>query len=156
MPNKPAKRPRGRPEHQVTAATRRQVSIAAGGGMRHEDIAIALGISRETLRKHYIAELTVVANLRRLEVLHALHTAARKGSTSAAKAYLAVQPQLEAPPVGVGDGAAAPVGAPAPAAPKMAAPMGKKAQAQADAKTAHVGTEWDALLTPTGSPPPIQ
>jgi hypothetical protein len=141
MPNKPAKRPRGRPEHQVTAATRRQVSIAAGGGMRHEDIAIALGISRETLRKHYITELTVVASLRRLEVLQSLHIAAKKGSTSAAKAYLANEPQLEAPPAGVGDGAAAP------AVPekqvKMATPLGKKEQANADAKTAHVGTEWD-------------
>ena len=157
MPKKPATRPRGRPPHKPTPATRRQVSIAAGGGMRHEDIAIALGIDRDTLRKWYIAELTVVASLRRMEVLSALHVAARKGSTAAARAYLAHEPQLETPPEGVGDPARPPTpAATAPAlAPVAKQPQGKKEQQHAEAFTAHEGTGWDGLL-PTHGKPPIQ
>ena len=97
-------RKRGRPAHTPTAATRRQVSIAAGGGMRHEDIALALGITRDTLRKWYLQELTVVASTRRLEVLNAMYAAAKKGSSSAAKAFLAAMPEFEVPPEGLGSG----------------------------------------------------
>jgi len=147
MPEKLTKRGRGRPAHQPTAAQRRQVSIAAGGGMRHEDIAIALGIARDTLEKHYSHELTTVATMRRMEVLQGLHAAAKRGSSSAAKAYLAIEPQLAAPPAGAAAGDADPV-------PTKARPEGKKAQADADAKTAQVGTEWgDLLRTP---PPALQ
>ena len=56
-----AKRGRGRPPHAPTAASRRRVAVAAGGGMHHEDIATALGISDDTLRKHYAAELSAGA-----------------------------------------------------------------------------------------------
>jgi len=146
MTNKPAKRPRGRPEHKPTAATRRTVSIAAGGGMRHEDIAIALGITRPTLEKWYQSELSEVASLRRMEVMQALHMAAKKGSSAAAKAYLAHEPQIAAPPAHVGEPVAVK------AEPKAAA-LGKKEQQQADAVNAHVGTEWDVLLrTPAATP----
>lgn len=149
-----AKRAIGRPAHKPTPATRRQVSIAAGGGMRHEDISLALGITRETLRKWYLAELTVVATMRRMEVMQALHVAAKKGSSSAAKAYLAANPQYETPPDGAGDwmGAKPPVADSVPAG-KPAAPLGKKEQAQADAVTAGAGTEWDSLLRPPANTP---
>lgn len=109
--------------------------------MRHEDIAIALGIARDTLEKHYGHELSTVANLRRMEVLQGLHAAARKGSSSAAKAYLALEPQLIAPP------AAPPAPSPVVQAdPVKARPEGKKAQAHEDAKTAQLGTDWNDLL----------
>jgi hypothetical protein len=146
MPTNSPKRPRGRPAHKPTPAMRRQVSVAAGGGMRHQDIAIALGIDRDTLAKHYQAELTVVATMRRMEVLQALHIAAKKGSSSAAKAYLANEPHFSVPPEGVGDAAAAQP----PEAPKTTpkeVPLGKKAQADADAVTAARGTGWDDLLS---------
>ena len=145
MPKKPTGRPRGRPAHAPTAATRRQVSLAAGGGMRHEDIALAIGITRDTLTKHYPVELSTGASLRRLEVLCALHAAAKKGSSSAAKAYLAVEPQLAAPPLAEGEVAPAPA-VPIPAPAPAARVMGKKEQAKADAGTAAVGTGWDELL----------
>lgn len=148
MTNKPAKRPRGRPEHKPTAATRRTVSIAAGGGMRHEDIAIALGITRPTLEKWYQAELSEVASLRRMEILQALHMAAKKGSSAAAKAYLAHEPQIAAPPMPAGERSSEPAKAEA-----KAPAIGKKEQAQADAVSAHVGTEWDSLLrSPAATP----
>ena len=114
--------------------------------MRHEEIAIALGIDSDTLRKHFARELSEVANVRRLEALKGLHKAAKRGSSSAAKAYLAAEPQLAAPPAPPGEN-------PGPSAPELAKPLGKKEQASADAKTAEVGTSWESLLRPPpGSP----
>ena len=138
MPANPARK-RGRPAFVPTAAQRRQVSIAAGGGMRHVDIATAIGIGRETLEKYFQAELSGGALARRMEVLQALHAAAKRGSSSAARAYL----QNEATP------AVPPLPVPEPTA--KAEPIGKKAQANVDAVTAARGTEWDNLLTP-GAP----
>ena len=134
----------GRPEFKPTAAQRRQVSIAAGGGMSHEEIAIALGIARGTLEKHFEDELCAGAMKRRLEVIVAMHTAAAKGNVSAQRAYLERQPQLGLPPLpekGAGDAKA----------PKL----GKKEQAEADAKTAAAGTDWQDLL-PRGKGAPLQ
>ena len=150
--NSVAKRGRGRPAFRPTAAQKRQVSIAAAGGMRHDDIAIAIGICRDTLAKHFELELSAGAAARRMEVLGALYLAAKKGSSSAAKAFLAADPTLGVPPL--------PAAAPAPAkaeaapAPVAAAKLGKKDQAQADAQTAAEGTEWAALLgrVPPGLP----
>lgn len=121
--------------------------------MRHEDLALALGINRDTLAKHYALELSAGAAMRRLEVLQAQYrTAIKKGSTAAARAYLAVEPELMAPPD------TTPVGAPAPAA-TAAAPaqvptvkLGKKDQANVDAATAAQGTEWNDLLPKAGTP----
>ncbi len=108
--------------------------------MRHEDIALALGINRDTLAKHYEHELSIGASLRRLEVLQAMHTAARRGATAAARVYLANEPKTSAPPLDPGTDTPAPAKAPA---------VGKKEQAQADAVTAARGTGWDELLSPT-------
>ena len=123
-----------RPSHKPTAAMRRRVSIAAGGGMTHEAIAQALGISKPTLEKHYETELATGANLRRMEVLEKLFQSARKGSTSAARAFMQNQPEFTVL-------AKTEVG-PAPKAEKP----GKKEQAQADAVDAESGTGWDGLL----------
>lgn len=128
------KKKRGRPEYKPTGAVRLKVSIAAGGGMPHEEIAIGLGISRNTLEKHFQHELSVGANERRLEVLEAMHKAATKrgkGNVAAQKAYLAMTPAAVAPPL--------------PKEPKPE-PLGKKEQANVDAKTAQEGTAWSELL----------
>ena len=114
---------------------RRQVAVAAGGGMSHEAIAIGLGISRNTLEKHFEAELSSGAYARRIQVLNAMHAAALKGNMTAARAYLANDPRMAAPPAPAHPGTDAP-----------AKPDGKKAQAQADAVTAAVGTDWEQLL----------
>ena len=145
MPEKSTKkRGRGRPAHVPTAASRRKVAIAAGGGMLHEQIAIALEISTDTLRKYYEHELSVGASQRRVDVLEALYRVViKKGSTSAAKVYLANEPQLAVPP------------APQPETPApTVAPtkLGKKEQADVDAKSAGKGTEWAELLRPAGTP----
>lgn len=112
------------------------MAIAAGAGMSHEEIAVALGISRNTLEKHFEHDLSVGAYQRRMEVLAAMHAAAKKGNVAACKAYIAMTPNLAAPPTPDGDSK--------PAA--KAPPIGKKAQAQEGAKTAHLGTDWADLL----------
>lgn len=140
MPKNSEKRGRGRPRFNPTPAQRRDVSIAAGGGMRHEDIAISLGISRETLEKYFEAELSTVAAMRRVEALKGLHKAAKRGSSSAAKAYLAADPQVAAPP------------APREQKPEDEPKLGKKEQAAVDATTAQDGTAWADLL-PRGTAP---
>jgi hypothetical protein len=126
-----------RPEFKPTPAQRRKVAIAAGGGMSHEEIAIGLGIARNTLEKHFAAELSTGAYCKRLEVMEAMHRAAIKGNVAAQKAYVTLTPRAAAPPV------------PTPEAGAKAEPLGKKAQAQADATTAQAGTEWETLLNPS-------
>jgi hypothetical protein len=96
--------------------------------MSHEEIAIALGIHRHTLDKHYQVELSTGALNRRAEVLDAMARTALKGNVSAQKAFLALTPTLAAPPR------------------EQEKPKGKKEQAQADAATAANGTEWGDLL----------
>lgn len=132
-----------RPEHKPTAATRRRVAISAGGGMPHEDIALALGITAPTLKKHYRDELSVGAATKRMDVLGALYVAAtKKKNTSAAKAYLEHTPQ----PAGQGAKDEA-----TPPAPK-GRPSGKKAIAQQDATTAQAGTGWEGILPDNVTP----
>lgn len=105
--------------------------------MAHEAIAQALGISRNTLEKHFNHELTTGAFKKRLEALDALHRQAKKGNVAAIKAYTASLP-----------------GAIAPTAPKpeKAPKLGKKEQQQQEALTAQIGTEWQDLLPITALP----
>lgn len=126
-----------RPEHKPTTATRRRVAISAGGGMTHEDIALALNITVPTLKKHYRDELSIGAATKRMDVLGALYVAAtKKKNTSAAKAYLEHAPQP------AGQGTKGDATSPTP----KARPSGKKAIAQEDAQTAQHGTGWEGIL----------
>ena len=120
-----------RPEFKPTPKQRRDVAIAAGGGVTHEEIALGMGISRPTLAKHFAYELTTGAYKRRQEVLTAMWKAAKAGNVSAQKAYTALSPKVAAPPE---------------VPPDADKPEGKKAQAKADAVTAQAGTEWADLL----------
>lgn len=127
-----------RPTFKPTAAQRQRVAVSAAGGMAHEEIALALGIARNTLEKHFEVELSTGAHQRRMEVLMAQFRAAKKGNVAAQKAFLQNTPALAVPPL------------PKPEAgePKKV-PIGKKEQAQADAVTAATGTDWAHLLKPT-------
>ena len=122
----------GRPPYEPTKEQRKRVSVCAGGGMAHEEIALAMGISRNTLEKYFEAELSIGAYERRMEVVSAMHKAALKGNVAAQKAFLALDPALAAPPE---------------PQPEKIEPLGKKEQAQADAQTAHLNDpEWAGLL----------
>jgi hypothetical protein len=67
-------------------------------------------------------------------VLDAMVRTALKGNVAAQKALLAMTPALAAPPA------------------EAEKPLGKKEQANADAKTAADGTEWADLLPPNVEP----
>lgn len=111
--------------------------------MSHEEIALGLGISRNTLEKHFEHELSVGAYQKRIEVLDSMHATAKKGNVAAQKAYLQATPSVSAPPPPAGD-------QPVSEDPKN---LGKKEQANADAVTAAVGTQWEDLLKrPPGTP----
>lgn len=112
---------------------RHLVAVCAGGGMSHEEIAIGLGISRNTLEKYFESELSVGAIAKRQEVLDAMFKAAKHGNVTAQRAFIAMTPPLATPPL--------------PKEPK-AKPAGKKEQEQADAVTAHQGTDWEDILKP--------
>jgi hypothetical protein len=112
---------------------RAKVASSAGAGVSHEQIAIALGISRTTLLKHFGTELSRAAYSRQMDVAHAMYLAAKKGNVAAQKAYMAMTPKASALPL------------PAPEAEKSPK-LGKKEQANADAQVAQVGTDWDSLL----------
>jgi hypothetical protein len=127
-----------RPTFKPTATQRLSVSVSAAGGMAHEEIALALGISRNTLEKHFAIELSTVAYRRRMDVLTAQYRAARKGNVAAQKAFLQNTPALAVPPVKTAE--------------EKQKPLGKKEQAAADAKTAGAGTEWGNLLPRAGTP----
>lgn len=125
----------GRPPYKPSAAHRRKVSVAAGAGMSHEEIALGMGISRNTLEKYFEHELSVGAYQRKLETLDALHKAAKKGNVAAIKAYNAMTPRAAAPPL----------------EPEKQKPVGKKEQQQAEALVAQKGTEWEEILPRTSS-----
>lgn len=122
----------GRPEWNPTKAQRRQVSIAAAGGMTQEQIAIAMDVSLPTLIKHCRYELTQGAYQKRLEIVQCMYQAAKKGNVSAQKSYIALLPD----PV-----------FPTSAEPDKPEPVGKKERQQAEAAGAHVGSEWEDLLS---------
>lgn len=127
---------RGRPPFKPTPALRRRVSTAAGAGMSHEDIALALQVSRVTLVKHFSEELTVGACVRRMEVAEAVYKAAKKGNVAAARAYSQMGARAG------GSSAAASAGG----------DEGKKERAQREGAVAQQGTEWESLLQPPNRP----
>ena len=116
---------------------KKRVSVAAGSGMAHEEIAIALGMTREELERDFAHELTRRAYERRLELVESLFELGKKGNVSAVKAYTALAPRVSAPPIEQ-----------KPAT--KVEPLGKKAQRNEAAKTAEVGTEWEDLLRRAG------
>lgn len=126
-----------RPEFEPSSFQREKVEIWAGGGMPQQAMADALGISRNTLLKHFERELAIGAAKRRADVVEAMYRSARKGSVSAQKAYLAAgdaAPRLPA------NQPAAPEPEPKPE------PVGKKEAARRAARTAHEGNVWGELV----------
>ena len=118
----------GRPPHEPTPESRERVQILLGGGMTHDQIAAAIGISAPTLRQHYGEELSTGRAKKRAEMLEAMFRAGIGGNVSAQKAYIAQHSELDDPK------------------PEKDEPIGKKAAAQAAAREAGQGTDWASLL----------
>ena len=131
----------GRPSYEPTPKEREQVKTLAGLGIQHTDIAKVIGISAPTLRKHFAQELEVghiQANAQVAQSLFRAATAKDKPSVVAAIFWLKCQAgwREQDPP---GD------------EPPTRPALGKKEQAQEDAKDADVGTGWDGLLPKQGT-----
>jgi hypothetical protein len=78
MPRKP---------HEPTDKDRKQVSLMAGIGLTHDQIAKIIGISDETLRKYYDKELEISAAMMNAQVAQNLFSiATSKGAGSVASA----------------------------------------------------------------------
>lgn len=102
--------------------------------MAHGDIAVAIGVCRNTLEKYFETELSAGAMKRRMEMLDAMARTGLKGNVAAQKAYLAMTPTFT------------------PLAVETHEPVGKKEQAKLDAVGAEAGTGWAGLL-PDGVTP---
>lgn len=106
--------------------------------MTVEDIAIRVGLSEPTLRKYYFRELGDGPAVARALVLEAIFEKAKAGNVSAARLMLAQFDKGDtAPPI------RPPLSDPVA---KKEPPLGKKAQADVDAVTAHEDTGWGPLL----------
>ena len=80
MPRKP---------HEPTDKDRKQVSLMAGIGLTHDQIAKIIGISDETLRKYYDKELEISAAMMNAQVAQNLFSiATSKGAGSVASAIV--------------------------------------------------------------------
>lgn len=89
-----AKKPNGRPAHVPTDETRRQVEKLAAYGITHDSIAGIVGISDETLRKHYATELALGKDRVIEKVAGSLiekATSDRRDAVSAAKFFLSAK-----------------------------------------------------------------
>jgi hypothetical protein len=77
------KHPGGRPAHQPTEATRQTVSLHATVGTKQDVIAEILGISVDSLQRHYRAEIETSREKANASVGGALFKKAMGGDTTA-------------------------------------------------------------------------
>jgi hypothetical protein len=81
------KRPRGRPPHVPTDRDRRQVEVMTGLGLTQEQIGKILGVSEDTLQRHYADEITngvAKANVQVAQNLFNIATSRDSGAVAAA------------------------------------------------------------------------
>jgi hypothetical protein len=132
---------RGRPALRVTRPMRESVERWRASGMSEEDIALALKITRPTLRKHFRLELKTGHAVKRARAIDLIWQTAELGNVSAQRKLIDMTKVVEDPATPL-ERAADPN-----APPKLKTiAKGKKAQAEDDATTAHLGTDWEGLL----------
>jgi len=83
LKNEQKKRKRGRPRHLILATTQLEVYNLSRVGTRHEDIAILLGFSEDTLAKYYRKELDKGRIEANAAIAGTLFEKAKQGDTSA-------------------------------------------------------------------------
>jgi hypothetical protein len=142
---KPTGKPRGRPAFVPTKEQRENVAIWKAGGMTDENIARALGMDADTVKKHFAEELAAEWCKKVAKVISARFKAAVKGNVSAQTKFLETARAV---------GAESRLQQPNESGRKpRVVPIGKKEAADEAAKTAGLGTEWGQDLQP---PPTIQ
>ena len=75
-------------KHEPTTETRLQVKTLASVGTPQDQIAIVVGITKNTLLKHYRKELDVAMTMANAKVAQSLFQQATAGNTSAAIFWL--------------------------------------------------------------------
>jgi hypothetical protein len=91
----------GRPPHQPTEATRKQVKALAAYGVPQDEIGRVIGISKPTLERHYREELDrgeVEANAKVAESLFRKATGDGAQSVTAAIFWLKTRARWKEPP----------------------------------------------------------
>lgn len=78
----------GAPEFRATDRQRDRVAVLISVGTTVADIAVVIGISEPTLRKHFATEIANGAAHKRAEVIEALYRNAVKGNVTAQRDYL--------------------------------------------------------------------
>ena len=126
----------GRPEFEPTQRQRDDVKLWASDDWTEDRMAAQLGISRNTLRKHFAEEIQYGADRIRTMVLRDLQRSSAAGRTGASTKLLELTEK--APP-------------PGPPKPDVEddspeVPLGKKAQAKVDALTANNTPGWSGLV----------
>jgi len=76
-----------RAPHNPTPETQAQVEALSGYGVRHDEIALYLGIDPKTLRKHYRKQLDAGAVKANVSVARSLHKQATEGGNVAAAIF---------------------------------------------------------------------
>ena len=120
--------------HKPTPEQRRQVEAMAAYGIPEDDIARVIAVDPKTLRKHYRDELDlghVKANAKVAENLYRIATGTGREAVTAALFWLKTRAGWSEY---------------APAPPPVAKPLGKKEQAELDAREGSKGTEWGHLV----------
>lgn len=138
-------RPRGRPSFVPTAKMREDVAVWKAGGMTDEDIARALSIDADTVKKHFKEELATHWAKKMAKVITARYRAAVKGNVTAQTKFL--ETARAARGESFIDDALAERGGRR----QRVVPIGKKEAAEEAAKVAGLGTEWgdDLIVKPT-------
>jgi hypothetical protein len=147
--SKPLPKKTGRPAFAPTARDRRAVEAMAAAGIGQAEIALVMNVAQPTLRRHFRRELTVGAIRAQVAITNALYREATRRSRPSVRAmelWLRCRCGWRE--------------ATAPETPRerRPEPLGKKAQAALDAKTAHLDSSWEGLLDPVDpdEKPPLQ
>lgn len=131
-----SKNPGGRPEFEVTDELRDRVEWYIAAGMKRDDVARAIGCTKNTLDKHFEDQILNGWARKKAAILDLMIATAKDGNAS-------IQKRLEQ--IISTTGAAQKFEAEVP----KQEPLGKKQQAVVDAKTAGLGTDWgDDLKAP--------
>jgi len=125
----------GRPEFEPTQRQRDDVKLWAADDWTEDRMASQLGISRNTLRKHFAEEIQYGADRIRTMVLRDLQRGSAAGKTGSSTKLLELTEKVRPP------------GPPKPdAIEDEPVPLGKKAQAKVDALTANNTPGWSGLV----------
>lgn len=127
----------GRPGFEPTQRQREDVKLWASDDWTEDRMAAQLGISRNTLRKHFAEEIQYGADKVRTMVLRDLQRSSAAGRTGASAKLLELTEKVRPP------------GPPKPdpdGEDPQEPPLGKKAQAKIDAKTANNTPGWSGLV----------